>query len=191
MTKSESLINPTITICSSKHLRKKGIHDKKSYSCVIFKIKVSFISFYGVWWIKGDCTLVPCGHSVASESQFFLRWRARRGLRETIVFRVLWVVQGDVVLPILKEIEQDPDLKKGKLQKKVGDIISPAELTGRLLSCSRSPRIWTKAGKVGLSFGSPCQQASMMPYLPAEGSAVLTRITSSKMHLQMPSYIVP
>lgn len=43
-------------------------------------------------------------------------------------------------------------------------------LTSRLLSCSRSPRICTRDGKVGLSLGSPCQQASMMPYLPAESS---------------------
>lgn len=42
--------------------------------------------------------------------------------------------------------------------------------TGRLLSCSRSPRICTSEGNIGLSVGSPCQQASMMPYLPAEGS---------------------
>lgn len=72
-----------------------------------------------------------------------------------------------------------------------GDILSPAELTGRLLSCSRSPRIWTRAGKVGLSLGSPCQQASMMPYLPAEGSGVTTSTTHSIFHLQMSSYIVP
>lgn len=56
-------------------------------------------------------------------------------------------------------------------------------LTGRLLSCSRSPRICTKDGNVGLSLGSPCQQPSMMPYLPVEGSTSQQRRSCSRPEL--------
>lgn len=52
-------------------------------------------------------------------------------------------------------------------------------LTGRLFSCSRSPSISTRAGNVGLSLGSPCQQANMIPYLLDHASRITYRIRKS------------
>lgn len=111
---------------------------------------------------------VPVGQSAGSQPQLLLGRRPRRSLRETVVLRALGLVEGGVVLPILAT-SQVIGLKI-KRRLTLRSQKSPGRLTGRLLSCSRSPRIWTSAGNGGLCLGSPCQHASMMPYLPAGGS---------------------
>lgn len=49
--------------------------------------------------------------------------------------------------------------------REVEGLVLTQCLTGELSSCRRSRSISTSAGNVGLSLGSPCQQASMIPYL--------------------------
>lgn len=136
-------------------------------------------AFFLMWqfsrWelVTDDKRFVPGGQSVAGQSQFLFRWRPWWSLWETIILGALWVVQRDVVLPVLKGIS----LRLNSWHRLLEWMSPSSELTGRLLSCSRSPRICTRAGNIGLSLGSPCQQASMMPYLPAEGSTITTKKT--------------
>lgn len=130
------------------------------------------------WFSVSASVGLPVMQSVTGQPQLLLRRRPWWSLREAIVLWALRLVEGDVVLSILGTRSLH-ERKHELLDERLQD----GGLTGRLLSCSRSPRICTSAGNIGLSLGSPCQQASMMPYLPAEGSTITTQETWSSASL--------